>query len=323
MELAEIVRKVRAHRGVARKAPIESVARELIPRRSGDILAARGEDSAAIVRGREVLLLAADGIMQDLVDKNPRWAGYCSVLVNANDIAAMGGLPVAAVNVLSCGDSRVRSSLVKGMRAACDKFGVPMVGGHLHPDTGYASIDVAMLGRTTPSRLLLSSGAQTGDSIIFAMDLDGRFTPGIPYSWDTTSRKGPEDVRERLGVMHRLAPMLTAGKDISNPGSLGTLGMLVEASSKGARVDLARMPRPARVDMMQWLLAYQGCGFVVTCAPKRSERVRSGFASVGLAAEVCGQVRGGSRLELVHGEERATLFDLSRHKFGCSQSQKI
>ena len=98
MELAEIVRAVRSYRGVARKAPIESVARGLIPGRSGSLLAALGEDSAAIRHGREVLLLAADGIIQDLVDKDPRWAGYCSVLVNANDIAAMGGLPVAAVN---------------------------------------------------------------------------------------------------------------------------------------------------------------------------------------------------------------------------------
>lgn len=323
MELAEIVRRVRAHRGVARKAPIESVARELIPCGSEDIMAARGEDSAALVHGKEVLLLAADGIMQDLVDKDPRWAGYCSVLVNANDIAAMGGLPVAAVNVLSCGDPRVRSSLVKGMKAACGKFGVPMVGGHLHPDTDYASVDVAMLGRTTPSRLLLSSGARAGDSIIFVMDLDGRFTPGVPYSWDTTSRKSPEEVQRRLGVMHRLAPMLTAGKDISNPGSLGTLGMLLEASSKGARVEVGKMPRPEKVDVVQWLLAYQGCGFVVTCDGRRAGKVCSRFASVGLSSAVCGRVVQGTRLDLEYEGEGATLFDLRKDKFGCSPSQKI
>ena len=32
---------------------------------------------------------------------NPYWAGYCSVLVNVNDIAAMGGKPLAMVNIMS------------------------------------------------------------------------------------------------------------------------------------------------------------------------------------------------------------------------------
>lgn len=323
MELAEIIRRVRSYRGVVRKTPVESVARALIPSPRGRLLAAQGEDSAAVRLGDEVLLLAADGIIQDLVDKDPRWAGYCSVLVNANDIAAMGGVPLAAVNVLSCGDARVRSRLVKGMRAACDKFGVPMVGGHLHPDTSYAAVDVAMLGRTTPSRLVLSSGAGAGDSVVFAMDLDGRFTPGVPYSWDTTSRKGPEEVQGRLRTMHEAAPALTAGKDISNPGCLGTLGMLLEASSKGAEVDVGRIPRPEGEDLLQWLLAYQGCGFVVTCPAKRAEKVCSRFASAGLTAAVCGRVVRGRRLVLSLDGWEGVLFDFRTDRLGCAQSQRI
>lgn len=323
MQLAEIVRRVRAHHGVVRKAPIDSVARELIPCASGRLLAGRGEDAAAIANGREVLLLAADGIMQELVDRNPYWAGYCSVLVNANDIAAMGGLPVAAVNVLSCKDPGLRSRLVKGMKDACVKFGVPMVGGHLHPDTAYSAVDVAMLGRTTPSRLVLSSGARTGDSIVFAMDLDGRFTPGLPYSWDTTSQKRPEEVQSRLKVMHRLAPFMTAGKDISNPGCIGTLGMLLEASSKGAKLDLSAVPMPPRVDQVQWLLAYQGCGFVVTCPDRKVESVCSAFDSVGLTPASCGRIGTGRLLEVEDGDQVETMFDLGKDKLGCGPSQKI
>ena len=317
MELAELVDRVRSYRGVSRKAPIEEVARSLIPRGRGDIIAAAGEDAAAVRRGREVLLLAADGIIQDLVDRDPEWAGYCSVLVNANDIAAMGGLPLAAVDVLSCGDPGVRSLIVTGMRRACDKFGVPMVGGHLHPDTQHASIAVAMLGRTTPSRLVLSSGARAGDSIVFAMDLDGSFTPGVPYSWDTTSRKRPAEVQARLATMHRLAPLLTAGKDVSNPGALGTLGMLLEASAKGGVVDLERIPRPEGVDQLQWLLAYQGCSFVVTCPPKGAEKVCSTFRSSGLEASVCGGVAKGSRLFVRAAGQERVLFDLAKDRLGC------
>jgi len=35
-----------------------------------------------------------------LMEGDPRWAGYCSVLVNVNDIAAMGGVPMGMTNVI-------------------------------------------------------------------------------------------------------------------------------------------------------------------------------------------------------------------------------
>ena len=95
MKLAELVHELREYRGVVRKGPIAQVAMRLIPLQSEDILAAYGEDAAVIKCGREILLMAADGIIQDLVKKNPYWAGYSAVLVNINDIAAMGGQPLA------------------------------------------------------------------------------------------------------------------------------------------------------------------------------------------------------------------------------------
>jgi len=261
--------------------------------------------------------------MEDLVRRNPRWAGYCAVLVNVNDIAAMGGLPLAMVNVLSCSDERVREQIVAGMKDACDKFMVPMVGGHLHPDTSYSAVDVAILGKTDRSRLVLSSGASEGDTVVFAMDLDGRFTEGVPYSWDTTSRKSREVVRRQLRTMNRVAQYLTAGKDISNPGAFGTLGMLLEASSKGATVDIGKIPRPKGVDMLQWLTAYQGCGFVVTVKPGREQRVKEEFERADIAAEVCGTVTPGHVLEVELDGERAVLFDLSKDSLGCATPQRI
>ena len=317
-----MVHELREYRGVVRKGPIAQVAMRLIPLQSEDILAAYGEDAAVIKCGREILLMAADGIIQDLVKKNPYWAGYSAVLVNINDIAAMGGQPLAMVNVLSCNDEGVRAKIVEGMRAAEDKFGVPMVGGHLHPDTTYTAIDVAILGKTDRSRLVLSSGADVGDPVIFAMDLDGQFTEGVPYSWDTTSKKSKEICRRQLKVMNKIAPYLTAGKDISNPGALGTLGMLLEASRKGALIDVNKIPFPKNVDQLQWLTAYQGCGFVVTCREARTQIVIDEFARVDITAAVCGTVQKGNQLELVQDDEHKVLFDFSTDTLGCAIPQK-
>jgi len=180
VDLKTLIAELRAYKGVKRKSQISSVAMALLPLPSEEVLAAHGEDAAVIKCGREILLMAADGIREDLVDKDPYWAGYCAVLVNINDIVAMGGFPVAMVNVLSCSEERVRDQIVLGMKAACDKFSVPMVGGHLHPDTSYSAVDVAILGKTDRSRLVLSSGASEGDSVVFAIDLDGQFTKGVP-----------------------------------------------------------------------------------------------------------------------------------------------
>lgn len=322
MNLKDLVKEVRTYKGVQRKGPIASVAMSLLPLPTEDVLATHGEDAAVIKCGREILLMAADGIREDLVQRDPHWAGYCAVLVNVNDIAAMGGFPVAMVNVLSCPDEKVREKIVGGMKEACEKFMVPMVGGHLHPDTTYSAIDVAILGKTDRSRLVLSTGASEGDSVMFAIDLDGQFTKGVPYSWDTTSRKSREVIKRQLRTMNRVAPFLNAGKDISNPGSLGSLGMMLEASGKGARVQLDRIPRPEKVNFVQWLTSYQGCGFVLSVKPGREETVKAEFARADITAEVCGKVIDEPILEVELAGSRETLFDFRHDTLGCAVPPK-
>ena len=149
MKLEELVRDIRVYRGVVRKGPITNVAAGLIPVQSEDVLAAYGEDAAVIKCGREILLMAADGILQDLVHRNPFWAGYCAVLVNVNDIAAMGGQSIAMVNVLSCSHEEVRARIVEGMRAACDKFGVPWLAGIFIPTRHTLRLTSPYLARRT------------------------------------------------------------------------------------------------------------------------------------------------------------------------------
>ena len=123
--------------------------------------------------------------------------------------------------------------------------------------------------------------------------------------------------------MHSVAPRLTAGKDISNPGSLGTLGMLLEASSRGGAVDIELMPAPQGADTIQWLLAYQGCGFVTTCSSVECARVTGAFERAGLTCGICGRVTSTRRLEVTFGGESMTLFDFRRDTLGCSPPKRI
>jgi selenophosphate synthetase-related protein len=223
----------------------------------------------------------------------------------------MGGIPLAMVGVVSMRKGEVLTGVLQGVAEGTNKFGVPVVGGHTHPDCDYNAVDVAILGHVGKKEVILSSTAEEGNSVIFAMDIDGKFTPKIPYSWDSTSQKTPEVVQSQIKIMNEMAKkgLVTSGKDISNPGCLGTLGMLLETSKKGADVELMNIPRPEGVNFIQWLKAYQGCGFVITCRPEHSEEITTKYRDVGLASSVVGKITESTRFHISDGENQVVLFD--------------
>lgn len=321
MSLEALVKDLRTHPGITRKRTISEVLSFFPKTAYGKVLAAYGEDAAVLEFGDSVLLLAADGIMESLMKANPWFAGYYAILVNINDISAMGGIPLAMVDVISMKDEKVCGQVMRGMENASRKFGVPVVGGHTHPDCHYNAVDVAILGTADRDAVIYSHTAQAGDDIIFAMDLDGFYPEKLDYAWDTTSKKDADTVREQMLIMNHLGKLhlVHAGKDMSNPGSIGTLGMLLETSGKGGTVDLDKVPRPKGVPFNQWLKSYQGCGFVLTSAPKHSSKVLDLFAHRGVEGAVVGSVNASSLMVLDQGEDSRTLFDFQKDIItGCN-----
>ena len=313
MNLESLASELRGFVGITRKKLIGSIM-QFFPIQSDRIIASFGEDAAVIDDGDEVMLLAADGIWSRLMEVDPEWSGYCSVLVNVHDIAAMGGWPVAMVDVLSVGDDQIAGQVLKGMKKAIQKFGVPIIGGHLHPDTPYSALDVAILGKAKKSGLILSSTAKPGDMVIAAADLDGQPHPRFAINFDSTSFKDSQTLLNQLGSMQEIGErgLVSAGKDISNPGLLGTLGMLLESSKVGAVVDMEAIAHPAGIDLSAWLKMYPGMGFVVTAQPEKAPAVLEVFSRRGLVARAIGRVTEERKLIICQGEEQAVLFDLEK-----------
>jgi len=313
MKLDSLASQLRGFVGITRKRQIGDLM-QFFPIESDRIIASFGEDAAVIDDGEEVMLFAADGIWSQLMEADPEWSGYCSVLVNVHDIAAMGGWPVAMVDVLSVADQDVAAKVLGGMKKAIEKFRVPIIGGHLHPDTPYSALDVAILGKAKKSGVILSSTARPGDVVIAAADMDGRPHPNFAINFDSTSFKDGELLRRQLSCMQELGErgLVSAGKDISNPGLLGTLAMLLEASRAGAVVDVDAIAVPSCLDIAAWLKMYPGMGFVVTARPENVERVLEVFEVRGLSARVIGGVTEERRLLIRSGKEEAVLFDLDR-----------
>ncbi len=314
----KIASVVREYEGVKRKQAIGEMVRGLRIE-APDIIASFGEDAAVIGHNDEVLLFAADGIWSRLMEADPYWAGYCSILVNIHDIAAMGGKPLAMVDVLSISDEKIQKEVIQGMHDASLQFGVPIVGGHLHPDTPYSVIDVAILGIAQRDSVIYSHTARVGDRIVAAIDLSGRVHPSCFLNWDSVTMKPKEYVRAQIALMQELGSshLLTAGKDISNPGVIGTLGMLLEVSGKGAVIDLDAIPRPDleenQMTFEQWVRIYPGMGFILTAPEANVDTVCARFAGVGITAAAIGTVDTSRELRIRYRKNDASVFDFSRN----------
>ncbi len=314
MELDGIVKAIREFPGITRKKTIQDVVRFLPTDTFANVYASEGEDAAAIEFGDNYLLFAADGIMESLLKTNPYYAGYFAVLVNVNDIAAMGGKALAMVDVISVKDDKICSQMLKGMERAVKKFNVPIVGGHTHPDCMYHAIDISIIGSVPKDQVILSSTAVDGDDIVFVIDTDGFYPPDLEYAWDTTTNKDDKIVQDQMDAMCTVASekLAHAAKDMSNPGSVGTMGMLLETSSMGGCIDIDLIPKPKGVDMIQWLLSYQGCGFAFSCAPENSQRIIDIFSKVGCEGAVVGKVDSSRILRIKSGDEEKVLFDFNK-----------
>lgn len=309
--VAEAIKK---YDGLRRKNAIGSLVKSLHIDNS-DVIASYGEDAAVIRNGHTALLLAADGIWNQLMKVDPYWAGYCAILVNIHDVAAMGGRPVAMVDVLSASSDELMDEVSHGMRDAATAFDVPVVGGHLHPDAPYDVIDVSILGIADLENIIYSSKAEIGDSIIIAIDLNGRVHPNAKMNWDSVTMKEPSVLRSQIDVMRYMGEhhLLTAGKDISNPGIIGTLGMLLESSCVGGEIDLKSIPSPdldvIGIPFEQWIRMYPGMAFVMTANKSNVDAVCKKFRSVGMACQVIGTTTKKRSLVLKKDKQETTLFN--------------
>ncbi len=320
-DLAQLVSTLRASRGFTHKRDISAVMQRLgASAQLGFTRVPNGDDCAVLTEpgGTGHLLFAIEGLVQDFVEDSPWFAGYSGVMVNLSDVAAMGGRPIAVVDALwSNGEAGAREVLA-GMRAACERYGVPLVGGHTNLQSPTDQLAVAVLGRAT--RLITSFDAQPGDTLLMAVDLRGQWQDPYPF-WNASTQAPSQRLRDDLAVLPALAEagLCDAGKDISMAGVLGTLLMLLECSRVGAVVNLDRLPRPPGTvtdeQWLRWLCAFPSYGYVLSVRPAQVARVITQFAGRDITCAAIGTVARGTQLRLTRGEQDATLWDLAEQPF--------
>lgn len=145
-----------------------------------NVLVGPGDDTAVLKPSTGPLLVTTDMMLDGscfrLAEAGPFRVGRKAMAVNLSDIAAMAGIPTAAV--VSVGLPRDASrelaeQLYLGMREIADEFEVPLVGGDTNTWDGPLCINVTLLGGASSRGPVLRSGAQVGDWVMVTGPLGG------------------------------------------------------------------------------------------------------------------------------------------------------
>lgn len=315
--LASIVSEVRDYWGLRRKQPIGQLV--TILRKEGfkcpHVLSSIGEDSAAIdLGGDNLILLSTDAVIPELAQSKPFAAGYSAILVNVNDIYAAGGRPIVAMVNIAFTQMEAGVKFMDGICKAGQKFKVEVVRGHTTPFAPVNGVSASMCGTVSRESYISAGGAQPDDGLILAVDLKGRVSPNYEFGWDTTTIKTSREVLKRYEAMRVLAErhLLSASKDLSNGGIIGTTLLMLEYAQKGALIDLEAIPVPRGLDLTTWLKMYISTGFVVSTLPEHVEAALTVFKKHGLSAVQIGTVDSSKKLVVQYGGEAETIFDFAQ-----------
>ena len=278
-----------------------------------------GDDCAAIPDSDGYLLLAAEGLWPQLVEQDPWFAGWCAIMVNISDVAAMGGTPVAVVDALWSQSIEASKPIWQGMQAAAAAYGVPIVGGHTNCHSPHSGLAVSILGKA--QHLISSFEATPGDDLVIAISMAGSYYGDYTF-WNAATKGDPVQLRQQLACLPKLAKsqLASAGKDISMGGLAGTLLMLCEASDCGAVLNLDDVPRPQGVDLFKWLTSFPSFGFLFSAPPDNVPKIEDLFSPYGITCASIGHIRLEKQVSLQWKAEQQLFWDLSRSLTGFNQS---
>jgi thiamine-monophosphate kinase len=301
---------------------------------SSNVIVGPGDDAAVLsADGDRLLLLACDmmveGIHFRLDWARPRQVGWKALAQNISDIAAMGGLPFAAVASIAAPGhlpEEAAAGIAEGLVAAASRYGASFVGGDLVGSPGPVAVDVAITGWVDRGKLLLRRGAAPGDAVLVTGAL-GAAGAGLAACRAGASAPAPQTplLAEALRAHHEPEPRLkeaqaiaatglaTAMMDLSD-GLADDLPRLCQQSGVGARLRAGAIPiAPAcsfvadSLGLSALRLALSGgedYELLLTCPPAAVDRLRAAVQACGSQLTVIGEITDEEGVSLLDAEGR-------------------
>lgn len=141
-----------------------------------------GDDAAVIDHfGKQTVVttdLLIEGVHFDLAYTPLKHLGYKSVVVNLSDIYAMNATPTQitlSIGVSSRFSVEALEEFYDGVYAACEEYGVDLIGGDTSSSQKGFIISVTALGELVSENVVQRSTAKKGDLICCSGDLGGAY----------------------------------------------------------------------------------------------------------------------------------------------------
>jgi selenophosphate synthetase-related protein len=267
--------------------------------------AADGDDAALIPHQDGFLVICGEAMSPPFVKADPFGAGAAAVVTNVSDVRAMGGRPLALVDMLVSPDHGHATTVLEGIAWAADKLGVSVVGGHLtigHEPalsascTGFAKVP------------LRAGAAEPGDALVAAFATEGRWMSETQPFWTSLYDRDDALLKADGDTLVEIAErgLAHAARDVSMPGIAGSLLQMIEGAGCGADLHTEAIPRPENAPLERWLLTFPSFGFLL--ATQRPDETCEVFARHGLAAAQCGSFDDTRTLKL----DGRTAWDLNQ-----------
>lgn len=160
---------------------IDHLTRDNEIRQAGTLLSV-GDDAAVVDHfGKQTVVttdLLLEGVHFDLTYTPLKHLGYKSVVVNLSDICAMMADPAqitVSIGISNRFSVEALDELYSGVYAACERYGVDLIGGDTSSSLKGLVISVTALGEVVNDQFATRSGAQVNDLICVSGDLGGAF----------------------------------------------------------------------------------------------------------------------------------------------------
>ncbi|MGE4586308.1 MAG: thiamine-phosphate kinase [Mangrovibacterium sp.] len=160
---------------------IEHLTKTIKPKNPGTVKGV-GDDAAVLDYSDRQLVVTTDllveGIHFNLMYVPLKHLGYKSVMVNLSDVFAMNARPKQiTVSLAISGKFSVEAleELYAGIRTACNKYGVDLVGGDTTSSVTGLVISITAIGEVEKNKAVFRSGARVNDLICVSGDLGGAY----------------------------------------------------------------------------------------------------------------------------------------------------
>ena len=150
--------------------------------RNASTIVSIGDDGAVIDNfGKQTVVttdMLVEGIHFDLMYTPLKHLGYKSVIANLSDIYAMNATPThitLSIAFSSRFSVEALDEFYEGVYAACEKYGVDLIGGDTTSSQKGFIISITAIGEVTPDKYVKRSTAQKGDLLCVSGFLGGAF----------------------------------------------------------------------------------------------------------------------------------------------------